>query len=160
MTVKDIYNRIENLNPELTTVSSLGSFISQSDRMIQESIYNEVVNNIPEGSLAYKILTGSTRYTSKQIWAIAYELLKNKAYVAKVSVDVNKADAIAKQKADDNKAKLNANKQGSKAVRAFVKENGGLLKDYDAFVKSNKQFAKEFFSKKFTMESANAFLNI
>mgnify|MGYP001271612432 FL=1 len=160
MTVKDIYNRIENLNPELTTVSSLGSFISQSDRMVQESIYAEVVNNIPKGSLAYKILTGSTRYTSKQIWAIAYELLKNKAYVAKVSVDVNKADAIAKQKADDNKAKLNANKQGSKAVRDFVKANGGLLKDYDAFVKSNKQFAKEFFSKKFTMESANAFLNI
>ena len=160
MTVKDIYNRIENLNPELTTVSSLGSFISQSDRMVQENIYAEVVNNIPEGSLAYKILTGSTRYTSKQIWAIAYELLKNKAYVAKVSVDVNKADAIAKQKADDNKAKLNANKQGSKAVRDFVKANGGLLKDYDAFVKSNKQFAKEFFSKKFTMESASAFLNI
>ena len=159
MNAKTIYNRIENLNPELSTISSLGSFISQSDRMVQESIYNEVVNNIPEGSLAYKILTGSTRYTSKQIWAIAYELFNNKAYVAKVSVDVNKADAIAKQKADESKAKLNANKQGSKSVRDFVKANGGLLKDYDAFVKSNKQFAKEFYSKKFTMESANAFLN-
>ena len=159
MTVKDIYNRIENLNPELTTISSLGSFISQSDRMVQESIYNEVLNNIPAASLAYKILTGSDKYSSKQLWAIAYELLKNDEYTSKLSKDIARKQGKAVQKEAESKAKLNANKSKSQPIKDYIKENGALLKDYYAFVKSNKQFAKEFYSKKFTMESANAFLN-
>ena len=64
----------------------------------------------------------------------------------------------ANQKAEKNKAKLSANKEASSDVLAQIKSAGKLLKDYYAFVKSNKQFAREFFSKKFTQESVNAFL--
>jgi hypothetical protein len=64
----------------------------------------------------------------------------------------------ADQKAEKNKAKLSANKEASSDVLAQIKSAGKLLKDYYAFVKSNKQFAREFFSKKFTQESVNAFL--
>ena len=159
MTVKDIYNRIENLNPELTTISSLGSFVSDTDRMVQESIYNEVLNNIPADSLAYTILTGSDKYSSKQLWVIAYELLKNEEYVSKIGAELNREEAIARQKENASKSKLNANKKEAQPVKDYIKENGALLKDYYAFVKSTKQFRKEFYSKKFTMESANAFLN-
>ena len=159
MNAKTIYNRIENLNPELSTISSLGTFISQSDRMVQEAIYDEVIANIPENSLAYTILTENKSYTSKQIWVMAYELLKNEEYTSKVFKEANRKKAIAKQKADQSKAKLNANKAKSQPVKDYIKENGALLKDYYAFVKSSKQFAKEFYSKKFTIESAEAFLN-
>ena len=63
------------------------------------------------------------------------------------------------QKAEKNKAKLSANKEASSDVLAQIKSAGKLLKDYYAFVKSNKQFAREFFSKKFTQESVNVFLS-
>ncbi len=159
MNVKDIYNRIENLNPELTTISSLGSFVSDTDRMVQESIYNEVLNNIPADSLAYTILTENNKYSRKQIWVIAYELVKNEEYLSKIGAELNREDAIARQKENASKAKLNANKKEAQPVKDYIKENGALLKDYYAFVKSSKQFRKEFYSKKFTMESANAFLN-
>ena len=159
MNAKDIYNRIEGLNPSLTTISSLGSFVSQSQRMVQQSIYNEVIKNIPVDSLAYTILTGSDSYSSKQIWVIAYELMKNEEYVTMVSEEINRAALIASRKEEERKNKLASNKAGSQSVLDFVKENGKLLKDYYAFVKKNKQFAREFYSKKFTFESAEAFLN-
>ena len=159
MNVKDIYNRIENLNPELTTISSLGSFVSDTDRMVQESIYNEVLNNIPADSLAYTILTENDKYSRKQIWVIAYELLKNEDYVAQVAKEEARAEGIAAQEKRERKAKLDANKAASEPVKDYIKENGALLKDYYAFVKSSKEYRKEFYSKKFTMKSANAFLN-
>ena len=159
MNAKDIYNRIEGLNPSLTTISSLGSFVSQSQRMVQQSIYNEVIKNIPVDSLAYTILTSSDSYSSKQIWVIAYELMKNEEYVAMVAQEINRAALIANRKEEERKNKLASNKAGSQSVLDFVKENGKLLKDYYAFVKKNKQFAREFYSKKFTFDSAEAFLS-
>ena len=159
MNAKDIYNRIEGLNPNLTTISSLGSFVSQSQRMVQQYTYNEVIKNIPADSLAYTILTSSDSYSSKQIWVIAYELMKNEAYVSMVTQEINRAALIANRKEEERKNKLASNKAGSQSVLDFVKENGKLLKDYYAFVKKNKKFAREFYSKKFTFESAEAFLS-
>ena len=159
MNAKLIFNRIKYLNPELSTISSLGDFISESDRLVQEATKKEVVANISENSLAYKIVTSSSKFTDKQLWVIAYELLKNEDYVAQVAKEEARAEGIAAQEEREKKAKLDANKASSEPVKDFIKENGALLKDYYAFVKSSKQFRKEFYSKKFTMESANAFLN-
>ena len=44
-------------------------------------------------------------------------------------------------------------------VLKHVKAQGRKLGDYYKFVKSNKGFAREFFSKKYTMDSAIAFIN-
>ena len=159
MNAKVIFNRIKYLNPELSTISSLGDFISESDRLAQESTRKEVIANISENSLAYKIITSSSKFSDKQLWVIAYELLKNEDYVAQVAKEEARAEGIAAQEKRNKKAKLDANKASSEPVKAFIKENGALLKDYYAFVKSSKQYKKEFYSKKFTMESANAFLN-
>ena len=38
--------------------------------------------------------------------------------------------------------------------------NKKLLKDYYAFVKKNKKYSKEYYSKKFTLESATEFVNL
>ena len=43
---------------------------------------------------------------------------------------------------------------------AGVQRGGKKLADYYAFCKSNKTYAKEFFSKKFTQASVDAFINL
>lgn len=64
------------------------------------------------------------------------------------------------QKLAASKTKLAANKEASSDVLSQVKAAGKKLGDYYSFVKSNKQFAREFFSKKFTQQSVSAFLAI
>jgi len=64
------------------------------------------------------------------------------------------------RKIAETKAKLSANKEATQSVLDYVKSNGYKLADYYSFLKSNKKFAKEFYSKKFTMESANEFMNM
>jgi hypothetical protein len=64
------------------------------------------------------------------------------------------------RKIAENKAKLAANKEATQSVLDYVKSNGYKLADYYQFLKSNKKFAKEFYSKKYTMGSANEFMNI
>lgn len=64
------------------------------------------------------------------------------------------------QKNEESKAKLSMNKKNSFCFLAQIKENGRKLGDYYSFVKSNKKYAREFFSKNFTQESVNAFLAI
>ena len=59
-----------------------------------------------------------------------------------------------------NKAKLSANKEATQSVLDYVKSNGYKLADYYQFLKTTKKYAKEFYSKKFTMESANEFMNM
>lgn len=71
---------------------------------------------------------------------------------------LNKA-VLEDQKINEQKNKLSANKDASKDVLATIKSAGLLLKDYYAFLKSNKKYAREFYSKKFTQESANLFIN-
>lgn len=63
-------------------------------------------------------------------------------------------------KAAQSKSKMAANKDASADVLARVKGAGKKLGDYYAFVKANKIFAREFFSKKFTDASVDAFLAI
>lgn len=70
-----------------------------------------------------------------------------------------KQAVLQDQKLNEQKSKLSANKEASKDVLAYIKGEGLLLKDYYAFLKSNKKYAREFYSKKFTMESANLFIN-
>ena len=63
------------------------------------------------------------------------------------------------QKIAATKNKLATNKAASADVLGQVKAAGKKLADYYEFVKNDKRFAKEFYSKKFTQESVNAFLN-
>lgn len=70
-----------------------------------------------------------------------------------------KEEVRADQKITETKAKLSANKAATQPVLDFVKSNGHKLADYYEFLKKNKKYAREFYSKKYTSESASAFLN-
>lgn len=158
-TVKQIFNEIEGLNPQTSTISSLGSYVSQSSQMVSDSIYKEVLSFLPKDSLAYKILTGSERYSDKQLWAISYELEKNSEFNKMVSERIAIREAKTNAKLEASKSKLQANKAGSQSILDYIKENGKKLADYYEFVKKNKKYSREFYSKKFTIESANEFLS-
>lgn len=103
MNAKVIFNKIKYLNPELSTISSLGDFISESDRLAQEATRKEVIANISENSLAYKIVTSSSKFSDKQLWVIAYELLKNEDYVAQVAKEEARAEGIAPKRRENEK---------------------------------------------------------
>ena len=158
-TVKQIFNEIEDLNPQSSTISSLGSYVSQSSQMVSDSIYKEVLGFLPKDSLAYKILTSSERYTEKQLWVISYELERNAEFNKMVSERIAIREEKSNAKLEASKSKLQANKACSQNVLDYIKENGKKLADYYDFVKKNKNYSREFYSKKFTMESANEFLS-
>lgn len=159
-TVKQVFEAIQTLNASSNQISSIGSYVSASDRMISESKHSEIRPFLPENSLAYKILeSNSFRYSDKQLWVIAYELVKNDEYTTQLCEKITARNSEEEFNKAYQKAKLTANKAGSQEVLDFVKSNGRKLGDYYAFVKSTKKFAREFYSKKYTMESANEFLN-
>jgi hypothetical protein len=158
-TAKQIFNEIDGLNPQKSTISSLGDYVSQSSQMVSDSIYKEVLSFLPKDSLAYKILTSSERYTDKQLWVISYELEKNTEFNKLITERISIRNARSNAKLEASKSKLQANKAGSQDVLDFVKNNGKRLADYYEFIKKNKKYAREFYSKKFTMESANEFLS-
>ena len=162
ITIKDIYNQVSYINPSVSTVSSIGSFVEENNRQVANSFRSNLMAYLPTSSLAYKIISENLKdfFSEKQMWVIAYELQKNAEYVAKLQEELEVEERRAEAKAAASKAKLNANKEASQEVLDFVKSNKKLLKDYYNFVKKNKKYSKEFYSKKFTLESATEFVNL
>lgn len=160
MKTQDIFKSIQGLNPKQSTVSSLGSFVSSQSEQLADFFFKEIINYIPENTLAHNIMTSNKGlFTEKQLWIIAFELEKNNDFVAKLSADINRTKEIEDAKRINSNNKLKANKEQSSDLLKQVKEAGYKLADYYSFVKSNKKFAREFYSKKFTQESVNEFLN-
>ena len=159
--VKNIFGYIQGMNPTVTTISSMGSFVENRNQQVADMAVREVIDAIENhDSLAYKIATSTTRFFSeKQLWVIAYELMKNKEFVAMVENFYAEIERKENAKREASRQKLAANKANSQNVLDYVKAQGRKLGDYYKFVKSNKGFAREFFSKKYTMESAIAFIN-
>ena len=162
VTIKDIYNQVSYINPSVSTVSSIGSFVEEINRQVANSFRSKLMAYLPTSSLAYKIISENLKdfFSEKQMWVIAYELQKNAEYVAKLQAELEVEERRAEAKAAASKAKLNANKEASQEVLDFVKSNKKLLKDYYTFVKKNKKYSKEYYSKKFTLESATEFVNL
>lgn len=156
-TVKQIFEMIQVINPSSMSVSSMGRFVTPENEAIASFARKELAQYLPESSLAYKIISSSERFSEKQIWVIAFELVKNAEYCEMVDNKMAVAAAQAAAKKARSAAKLAGNKAASADVLAKVKEAGKLLKDYYAWLKKS-QYKKEFFSKKFTEESVNAFL--
>ena len=151
VTIKDIYNQVSYINPSVSTISSIGDFIEESNRQVANSFRSKLMAYLPTSSLAYKIISENLKdfFSDKQMWVIAYELQKNAEYVAKLQAELEvrerRAKAKAEAKAEASKSKLNANKEASQEVLDFVKANKKLLKDYYDFVKKNKKYSKEYF---------------
>lgn len=158
-TLNRVYNSIKCLNPKTNEISSVGEYTSNMSLQISDSKRAEILGVLTKDSLAYKIAYSANKFTDKQLWVIAYELVKNDEYCKVVNNFYDSLERKTTAKLNESKAKLSTNKENSKGVLDYIKSNGKKLADYYQFVKKNKKYAKEFYSKKFSMESANLFLN-
>jgi adenylate kinase family enzyme len=159
-TVKQIFNYIGGLNPSVSTVSSIGNFVSSQNEQLADATLRECIENVPKDSLAYKILTSTVnRFSEKQLWVIAFELEKNEEFANMVGGFYKEINARENFKIERKAAKLSTNKEASQPVLDFIKSNGKKLADYYDFLKKNKSYKREFYSKNFSMDSANEFLS-
>lgn len=81
ISMKEIFADVSGVNPGTTSVSSIGTFVSDSQRMIADARFKEIIGFIPKDSLAFKILTSTKgNLSDKQKWVVSYELAKSSAY--------------------------------------------------------------------------------
>ena len=158
-TVKQIFEKIRLINPSTNSVSSVGNYVSSAEQLASDSFRQEIKSFLPANSLAYAIINKDCNLSEKQLWVIAFELLKNEDFVNKISAEIDREDIIYNQKIEASKAKLNANKSASQEFLNLVKSNGLKLADYYSWLKKS-VYKKEFYSKKFSDKSVNEFINL
>lgn len=73
---KKVFNSINFINPTKNHVSSVGSYVSEARLDAIATKVSEIKSYLPEGSLALNILTSQRTFTDKQLWVIAYALVK------------------------------------------------------------------------------------
>lgn len=78
ITVKVIFKSL-NLN---AIAHSYGGGRTLIDDSASTSSARSILNYLPEDSLASKIVRGTSYFSTKQQWVIAYELMKSEAYKA------------------------------------------------------------------------------
>lgn len=85
ITAKTIYDRISGMNAATYNAygTKYGGYVSPLNESITRQAEAEVNGNLPEGTLAYNIYNDrkGKSFSPKQMWVIAYELMKNEAYV-------------------------------------------------------------------------------
>lgn len=159
ITAKNIFDEIQGLNPNTNSYGFVDNYYQQC----ADFIFSEVIRYIPADTLADKIMTSSKGvFSEKQLWVIAFELLKNADYVATLENPAHNYAAVkAAKKAAESKAKLEANKDASANLLAEIKSGGKKLTDYYKWLNNAKNaYRKEFFNKKYSTESVQMFLAI
>ncbi len=167
--VGDVFEEISLINTTTNTVSSLGTYASEMSIQISGDEIRRLKNMVPENSVAFKILDGAEEnnlnlrrgysFSDKQKWAISYELLKNKDFVKNIGKKIYKRNADAASKQHEQRAKLAKNKAGSQSHLDQIKANKKKLGDYYKWLNTrDNQYRKEYFSKKYSAASVNAFL--
>lgn len=159
--VGQIFDYVQGLNPKTTTVSSMGSMVTSMNQQVADSVFSEVFDAVKEGTLARKILESNRggRFSDKQLWTISYELSKNDKFSEKVYSFYLETIKKQSRKIKESKRKRLENKLASSVVLSSIKEAGLKLGDYYSWLNtSGNPYRKEHFSKKYTQESANKFM--
>lgn len=158
-TVQQIKSDIDCLNPKFKECK-LGQYIDRQDQSFAEGKYRDLCKMLPEGSLAKKILVGTALgdFSDKQLWAIAYELLNVPEYTTELDSYIAAAAQTDFRKTKIAELKEIEKAEAAKHIFEIIEKNGKKINAYLNFLKKNKQFAKEFYSKKYTETSAMAFI--
>ena len=105
MKASTIFNAIKGLNPSTNSVSSLGSYVSPLERQLADELRKDVSKALPDGCLAKKIVETASQFTDKQLWVIAFELVKNEEYCKNLeafNAEVERKDARRKAAKAEN----------------------------------------------------------
>lgn len=102
VTLKQIFEDVQGLNPSTSTISSLGTFVSVQNQQLADNKARVLMGYLPKDSLASKIIVSTKgRFTDKQLWVIAYELEKNDKYKDALSdflEDIERKERLKKRK--------------------------------------------------------------
>lgn len=104
-TVKRVFESIQGINAR----NPYGA-VTENDRREAALQADAIMKFIPRDSVAYQIMNGniSMEYTEKQMWSIAYELVKNAAYCAQLEQADREADARRARKSTARQEKKSA----------------------------------------------------
>jgi hypothetical protein len=124
-TLKNIFAQVSMMNPTISTVSSIGSFVSESNQQTADFVTNQIMSYLPHESLAWKIITSTTgRFSEKQLWVIAYELLKNDEYCTdldKTLAEIEQHEAWRKAKNRERRHRRAERKAAAVATHKIMK---------------------------------------
>ncbi len=127
MTAKDIFNSLSSLAPQVQATSSVGTYVSNISLQVAESELNRIKPYLPEDSLAFEILTKAFgHYSEKQLWVIAYQLLKSESYVKDLESFKATVKAGEDRKKATRKARSESKKKAAKTIEATQESNEAL----------------------------------
>ncbi len=126
ITVKQVFYDIQSLNPSTSTISSLGTFVSSQNQQLADAEAKKIMSYLPKESLAYKIVSTANKFSDKQLWVIAYELVKNKEYQKDLAKRIKESEEYAiyqkKRKSEKRAKKSFAKKQAKEAAENAMKQ--------------------------------------
>jgi hypothetical protein len=170
MNAKQIFNEIQGINPSTTTISSLGTIVTEQAQQVADSTRAEILRYLPQDTLAYKITRDADKLSDKQLWVIAYELVKNAEYCEYLAGEIKeRQEYISYQKARKSaknaakrerkaevKNQMKATEESNKNLVGNVRHNrfgeGVVVSEDDATITVNfKEYGMKTMVKKFTI---------
>lgn len=121
--VNEIFNYIQGINARTSTVSSIGTFTSSTNKQVADNLLSEVIEALPVGTLAHNIATTANNFTTKQLWVIAFQLEKNAEFckmIAERNSNIEAQEAARKAK---KAAKSAAKKEVAAKIEANAQRN-------------------------------------
>lgn len=128
ITAKQAFADIQSLNPSASIISSIGTFVSSQNQQIADDKAKEIMGYLPKDSLAYKIVSSASKFSDKQLWVIAYELVKNKDYQKYLAEKIEERERQAAYQKARKSAKMKAKSEKIKQAKAAADE---AMKKYD-----------------------------
>jgi FKBP-type peptidyl-prolyl cis-trans isomerase len=122
-TQTQIFNYIQGLNPQTSVISSIGNFVDSNNQQLADNLRNEVMAALPADSLAYNIASTANQFSTKQLWVIAFELIKNENFVSKVATFYNELSQEVEADRQRKTAKRAAKKVKEQEIKATVAAN-------------------------------------
>lgn len=128
ITAKQAFADIQSLNPSTSTVSSIGTFVSSQNQQIADNEAKRIMGYLPKDSLAYKIVSSASKFSDKQLWVIAYELIKNKDYQKDLAESIEESERQAAYQKARKSAKRKAKSEQKKQAKATADD---AMRKYD-----------------------------
>lgn len=140
-TTSQVFNYIQGLNPQTSIISSIGTFVDSNNQQLADTLRNEVMSALPSDSLAYSIASTANQFSTKQLWVIAFELVKNEIFVSKVAAfytELNhEVEADRQRKAAKRQDKKVKQKELATTIAANVEQynqvEGGIRVKHASF---------------------------
>lgn len=120
----DVMRQVQMLNPKVSTISSMGSFVTNEARQLSEYVAKEMLPYVSKGSLAERIINQNMgeHFSEKQMGVIARELHSNPKYVSNLGKELQKIEAHEAYKRAKRAAKRREKADKKKQLAESIKK--------------------------------------